>query len=115
LDLLKTHPEITAVVSVFDTAVVGIYSAIKSLGLNIPGDISVVGLADEQGVELASPPLTALQFPAFSMGYDAAKIMIKRLERNPKTSKQILVGPKLVARASTGFVRKSADKTNSTK
>ena len=108
LNLLKKHPEITAIVSVFDTAVAGIFSAIKSLGLIIPDDISVVGLADDQGVELASPSLTALHFPAFSMGYDAAKIMINRLERNSKTFKQLLVGPKLVIRSSTGFVRKVA-------
>jgi LacI family transcriptional regulator len=107
-NLLKMHPEITAVVTVFDTAVAGIYSAIKSLGLNIPDDISVVGLADEQAVELASPSLTAMQFPALSMGYDAAKIMINKLERNLMTSRQILVGPKLCIRSSTGTVRKVA-------
>lgn len=115
LNLLKKHPEITAVVSVFDTAVAGIFSAIKSSGLSIPDDISVVGLADDQGVELASPSLTALHFPALSMGYDAAKIMINRLERNLKACKQILVGPKLVIRSSTGFVRKLADNTYSIK
>jgi len=112
LNLLKEHPEITAVVSVFDAAVAGIFLAIKSLGLSIPDDISVVGLADEQGAELTSPSLTALLFPALSMGYDAAKIMINRLERNTKASKQILVGPKLVIRSSTGFARKRADMAN---
>ena len=108
MNLLKSHPEITAVVSVFDTAVAGIYAAVKSLGLSIPDDISVVGLADEQGVDLASPSLTALHFPAFSMGYEAAKIMINRLERKLKANKQILVGPVLVIRSSTGYVRKAA-------
>jgi DNA-binding LacI/PurR family transcriptional regulator len=108
LNLMKEHPEITALVSVFDTAIGGIFSAVKSLGLSIPDDISVVGLADEQGAELTSPLLTALHFPALSMGYDAAKIMINELERSSKTSKQILVGPKLVIRSSTGFVRKVA-------
>jgi len=108
LNLLKKHPEITAVVSVFDTAVAGIYSAIKSLGLSIPDGISVVGLADEQGVDLASPSLTALHFPSLSMGYDAAKIMISKLERKSNASKQILVGPVLVIRSSTGYVRKAA-------
>lgn len=108
LNLMEKHPEITAVVSVFDTAVAGIFSAIKSLGLSIPDDISVVGLADEQGAELTSPSLTALHFPASSMGYDAAKIIINELERSTKTNKQILVGPKLVIRSSTGFVRKVA-------
>lgn len=106
LNLLEKHPEITAVFTVFDTAVAGIFSAISSLGLRIPDDISVVGLADEQGAELISPSLTALQFPALSMGYDAAKIMIDELERRSKTNKQILVGPKLVIHSSTGFVKK---------
>jgi LacI family transcriptional regulator len=108
LNLLKKHPEITAIVSVFDTAVAGIYSAIKTLGLSIPEDISVVGLADEQGAELASPALTALHFPALSMGYDAAKIMINRLEKNSRAGKRILVGPKLDIRSSTGSAKKVA-------
>jgi DNA-binding LacI/PurR family transcriptional regulator len=108
LNLIKKHPEITAIVTVFDTAVAGIFSAIKSLGLSIPDDISVVGLADEQGVQLASPSLTALHFPASSMGYDAAKIIINELERSTKAREQILVGPKLVIHSSTGYVRKAA-------
>jgi len=106
MDLLKEHPEITAIVSVFDTAVAGIFSAIKSLGLNIPDDISVVGLANEHGAELTSPALTTFYFPALSMGYDAANIMINKLERSSKTSKQILVEPKLVIRSSTGSISK---------
>lgn len=108
LNLMKKHPEITAIVTVFDTAVAGIFSAIKSLGLGIPEDISVIGLADEQGSQMTSPSLTALNFPASSMGYDAATIMINGLKKNIKTSKQVLVGPKLVIHASTAQVRKTA-------
>ncbi|MBI5950392.1 MAG: LacI family DNA-binding transcriptional regulator [Chloroflexi bacterium] len=106
-NLLKEHPEITAIVSVFDTAVAGIFSAIKSLELNIPDDISVVGLANDHGAELTLPALTTFHFPALSMGYDAAKIMIDMLGRNSKNSKQLLVEPKLVIRSSTGHVRKA--------
>jgi len=108
LNLMKQHPEITALVSVFDTAVAGIFPAVKSLGLRIPEDISVVGLADEHGAELTSPSLTALQFPALSMGYEAARIMIDELEKSTKSSKQILFSPKLVIRFSTGLVRQEA-------
>jgi DNA-binding LacI/PurR family transcriptional regulator len=108
LNLMRRHPEITAIITIFDTAVAGIFSAIKSLGLSIPDDISFVGLADEQGAELTSPSLTALHFPASSMGYDAATMLINELERSAKINTQILVGPKLVIRSSTGFVRKVA-------
>jgi LacI family transcriptional regulator len=83
----------------------GISSAINSLGLTIPNDISFVGLGDEQGTELTSPSLTVLDFPASSMGYEAAKIMINDLEKGSGTVKQILVEPKLVIRSSSGLVR----------
>ena len=108
LNLIEEHPEITAIITIFDTAVAGVFSAIKSLGLSIPDDISFVGLADVQGTDLTSPSLTVLHFPASSMGYDAARIMIDGLEKSVKTNEQILVDPKLVIRSSTGFVRKSA-------
>jgi len=108
LNFMRKNPEVTAIITIFDTAVAGIFSAIKLLGLSIPDDISFVGLADEQGAELTSPSLTVLHFPASDMGYDAAKIIINELEKHTKSNKQILVGPKLVIRSSTGFLRKVA-------
>jgi len=108
LNLMRKNPEVTAIITIFDTAVAGVFSGIESLGLSIPNDISFVGLADAQGVDVTSPSLTVLDFPASSMGYDAARIMIDELEKSTKTSKQILVGPKLVIRSSTGSVRKPA-------
>src|ERR1044071_2226298 len=108
LNLMRRHPEVTAIFTIFDTAVAGIFSAIQSLGLSIPDDFSFVGLGDEQGTELTSPSLAVLHFPASAMGYDAARILINELEKGTKAVKQILVGPKLVIRSSTGFVRKAA-------
>jgi LacI family transcriptional regulator, galactose operon repressor len=108
LNLMRRHPEITAIFTIFDTAVAGIFSAIQALGLSIPDDISFVGLGDEQGTELTLPSLTVMHFPASSMGYDAAKIMINELEKGTKTVEQILVSPKLVIRSSTGFTSKVA-------
>jgi DNA-binding LacI/PurR family transcriptional regulator len=105
LNIMRKHPEVTAIVTIFDTAMAGISSAISSLGLKIPEDFSFVGLGDERGTELTSPSLTVLDFPASSMGYEAAKIMINELEKGTRTVKQILVEPKLVIRSSTGLVR----------
>lgn len=105
LNMMRKHPEITAIVTIFDTAMAGIFSAINSLGLKIPEDISFVGLGDEQGTELTSPSLTVLNFPASSMGYEAAEIMINELAKGTRAVKQILIEPKLVIRSSTGLVR----------
>lgn len=108
LNLMRRHPEITAIFTIFDTAIAGIFSAIQSLGLSIPDDFSFVGLGDEHGTELTSPSLTVLHFPASSMGYDAATILINELEKATKSVKQILVSPKLIIRSSTGFISKVA-------
>ncbi len=107
LNIMRQHPEITAIVTIFDTAMAGISAAINSLGLKIPDDISFVGLGDEQGTELTSPSFTVLDFPASSMGFEAAKTLINELEKGTKTVKQILVEPRLVIRSSTGLVRNS--------
>ena len=45
LNLMKAHPEVTAIITIFDIAIAGILSAIKSLELRITKDISFVGLA----------------------------------------------------------------------
>jgi DNA-binding LacI/PurR family transcriptional regulator len=105
LNIMRKHPEVTAIVTIFDTAMAGISSAINSLGLKVPDDVSFVGLGDEQGTELTSPSLTVLDFPASFMGYEAAKILLNELEKGTKMIKQILVEPKLVIRSSTGLVR----------
>jgi DNA-binding LacI/PurR family transcriptional regulator len=107
-DLMRKHPETTAFITIFDTAVAGVFSGIESLGLSIPDDVSFVGLADAQGAGLTSPSLTILDFPASDMGYDAATMIINELEKGAKTNKQILVAPKLVVRSSTGVVKKEA-------
>ncbi|MBE2223862.1 MAG: LacI family DNA-binding transcriptional regulator [Anaerolineae bacterium] len=105
INMLKAHPEISAIVSVSDSAIAGIFEAIHTLGLNIPDDISVIGLTGEQGAELTTPSLTSLQFPSWSMGYDAGKMLIDKLSGKTTTVLQTLVAPKLYIRASTGPVK----------
>ena len=102
---IRKQPEVTAIVTIFDTAMAGISSAINLLGLKIPDDVSFVGLGDEQGTELTTPSFTVLDFPASLMGYEAAKILINELDKGTKTVKQILIEPKLVIRSSTGLIR----------
>ena len=104
-DMLSRNPQITAVVSVVDMAVTGIFGAIQDLGLTIPDDISVVGLTNRQGSELTNPPFTALDFPAWSMGYEAGKMLVERLEGTGRRIKQALVEPTLTVHASTGPAR----------
>jgi DNA-binding LacI/PurR family transcriptional regulator len=106
--MLNEHPEITAFISIREMIEAAIYGAVQDLGLRIPNDISVVGLTNPQGSELTSPALTALDFPAWSMAYEAGNMLIDQLEEINTEPKQILKEPTLTVRASTSPVRRSS-------
>lgn len=105
--MLNEHPEITGLISMREMMETALYGGIQDVGLRIPDDVSVVGLANPQGPELASPALTALDFPAWSMAYEAGKVLIDQLEEVDVTTRQILREPTLTIRASTAPVRRS--------
>jgi DNA-binding LacI/PurR family transcriptional regulator len=105
--LLSEHPETTAIMTMRELVETAIYGAVIEAGLRIPDDVSVVGLTNTQGLELTIPALTALDFPAWSMAYDAGNMLIDQLEEVDTSLKEILRRPTLTVRASTGPVRRA--------
>lgn len=107
VNMLNEHPEITAIVAMREMVEVAIYGAVHDAGLRIPDDISVLGLASPNGLELTNPALTALDFPAWAMAYEAGKMLIDQLEDADPTVKEILKEPTLTVRSSTSPVRRA--------
>jgi DNA-binding LacI/PurR family transcriptional regulator len=107
VNMLGEHPEITALLTMRETVEAAIYGAVNDVGRRIPDDISVVGLASPEGSELTNPALTAADFPARSMAYEAGSMLIDQLEEVDTTVREILREPTLTVRASTGPVRRA--------
>jgi DNA-binding LacI/PurR family transcriptional regulator len=105
LDLLRTHPEITALITPQNQAIPGIFKAVAGLGLRIPDDISIVGLLEEAFAEVTAPPLTALTFPSREMGEIAVDMLIAHLNDEDLPPQQVLIRPRLHVRDSSGPVR----------
>jgi DNA-binding LacI/PurR family transcriptional regulator len=105
LEFLSANRKITAIVTPQETGVPGILRAIRSLGLRIPLDISVIGLLNDSIAELITPPLTSIGFPAREMGREAASILITQLEGRLHTAQQALLPAPLRVRGSTGPAR----------
>jgi DNA-binding LacI/PurR family transcriptional regulator len=101
LQLLNQQPNMTAIVTLTDAPVVGVYDALQERGYRLPDEFSVVGLATDRIAELMSPSLTAVRFPAYDMGYQAAKMLIKKLAGATIENDQVLLNPQLVVRQST--------------
>ncbi|MGB8360433.1 MAG: LacI family DNA-binding transcriptional regulator [Acidimicrobiia bacterium] len=112
-NMLNEHPDITALITMREMVEAALYGAIQDNGMHVPDDISVVGLANPQGPELTSPALTALDYPAWSMAYEAGRILIDQLEGAETTRTQVLREPTLTVRASTAPVRRSRRESGS--
>jgi LacI family transcriptional regulator, galactose operon repressor len=100
-NMLREHPEITALVTMREMVETALFSAVHDMGLRVPDDISVLGLTTPRGPQLTSPELTAMEFPAWSMAYEAGRMMIDELEGVSASVTETFWEPTLMVRAST--------------
>ena len=78
---------------------IGGYFAIKEAGLDIPGDISVIGYDDHDHLaEHLHPPLSTMRLPYYEMGHWAATQILE--QRTGSLQPQTFVPCPLVPRAS---------------
>lgn len=79
-------------------------AVLRSLGLAIPGDISVLGFDDFPAAAQLTPPLTAIIQPIYEMATEATRILLEEInDRSPDRRKQQKIYPaRLIVRASCG-------------
>lgn len=75
---LKDKPD--AIFSAGDRLTLSSLAALKAIGLNVPGDIALVGFSNSPLVDMLNPSLTAVKQPAFEMGQTATELLIKLIE-----------------------------------
>ena len=100
----------TAIFAYNDMAAIGSIQALKKLGLNVPGDVSVVGFDDVREATFYTPSLTTVRQPLRKMGEIAAEKVLERIEGEAARDvllPSIKVEPEFVIRQSTGPVRKN--------
>ncbi|MEY4437359.1 MAG: hypothetical protein RL319_694 [Actinomycetota bacterium] len=86
--LLLNDSSITAVVAFNDQLAMGVYQAVKELGLQVPEDVSVAGFDDLQLIsEGLRPGLTTVRLPHFEMGEMAVEKLIDLCEGDDELSK----------------------------
>lgn len=79
LELLSISNEITAVVAANDETALGLIWELKNKGLDIPGDISVVGIGNIPMARYSYPPLTTISLPIYKLGVQIGEYIIDRL------------------------------------
>lgn len=98
--------DFTAVVAWNDKMAVGAYKALKEKGLNVPGDVSLIGFDNLEIAANNEVPLTTVDNNAVEVGEKAVELLIRRIEEKSSGSlvnagpEKIQVRTKLVIRDS---------------
>ena len=104
VELLGRPEPVTAIVAINDMYALGAYAAVRSAGLKVGRDVSIVGFDDIVLAGLVEPGLSTIRQPIRLMAKSAVDRLVGRL--HPDTGAgQVVEGdfkPELVVRASTG-------------
>lgn len=98
--LLSRGPRPTTILCLSDQLALGAMEAVRSMGLSVPKDISVVGFDDVPEAARATPPLTTVRQPHVEKGALAGRILLARI-REEDLPEPKLLPTRLVVRGST--------------
>jgi len=103
---LLTHPaRPTAIFAANDLSAMGTMDVARELGLDVPGDLSVVGFDDIPESSRTVPPLTTVRQPIQAMGAAGVTMLLALMEGTPVEQTHIRLPTSLVVRGSTAAPR----------
>ncbi|MGW2051739.1 LacI family DNA-binding transcriptional regulator [Streptomyces sp. NPDC001858] len=98
----------TAVLAGNDRSAMGLLMALTRAGVDVPGDVSVVGYDDSHLSHLMPIGLTTVRQDAALMAEHAVRFAAERLENPELDPREAVLDPKLVVRGSSGPPREKA-------
>ena len=106
VDWLKRLPKPVALMACNDDRSQDILEACKIANLDVPEQVAILGLGDDDLVcDLASPPLSSIALSAERAGYESAAILDKLMDGEKITDRKIVVPPSyVVTRQSTDIL-----------
>jgi LacI family transcriptional regulator len=100
-ELLKRKARFSALFAGNDYLALGAVRRLADAGIKVPGDVSVIGFDDCDGLEeYLTPSLSSVRQNAAQIGKTAADMLLRRLQ-GEKTEKRVLIPAELIPREST--------------
>jgi LacI family repressor for deo operon, udp, cdd, tsx, nupC, and nupG len=82
---LPKHP--TAVIVTNETLAVGLVHEARRMGINVPGQLSILAYESQTFLASADPAITAMVSPAFEMGQQAFAMIQRQIQTTPPQDK----------------------------
>jgi DNA-binding LacI/PurR family transcriptional regulator len=95
-----TRASPTAVVAFNDRCALGLVTALRSHGVDVPGELSVVGYDDSRVARLPWADLTTIRQDTSVLAAEAIRLAVDRIEA-PGRPHDVVVAPELIVRGST--------------
>jgi DNA-binding LacI/PurR family transcriptional regulator len=95
----------TAIICFNDMLAIGLLHACRQMGIHVPEDLSVTGFDNITFSAYTTPPLTTLDQPKYSIGNEAAQLLLEllatKIQSSNTTHKEKILKGKLLIRHST--------------
>ena len=91
--ILHDDPATTALVTLNEAALGGLYRGLAKAGRHVPRDFSVTGVVASRWAETVTPQLTAADVPAEQMGRLAVDLLVERLDHPDAPARHHLLAP----------------------
>jgi LacI family transcriptional regulator len=98
--LARARPD--ALLCANDLLAVGAMAALREAGLDVPGDVALVGMDNSALSEVTWPTLTTVDLGSAERARIAAELLLERIEQPEREPEVVGVQPSLVVRASSG-------------
>lgn len=101
-DLLRDHPEVTAMFCYNDVVANGVCTAVRAADKTIGQDISIVSIDNLPESEAAVPPLTTVELYPRAIGRRATTTIVTALAKGKHSVERVFLAPELIIRKSSG-------------
>lgn len=101
--LYKENKLPDAIFAAGDYSALGAILCLKEKGVKVPGDVSIIGFANEPFASLMDPPLSSVEQHGGEMGRRAAQLFIEEVEdkSDKKEPSVVYIEPKILIRESS--------------
>ena len=101
LELLRAHPDVTAIFAANDTMAVGALGAARELGYDVPGRLSIVGYDNSALARTRLVDLTTVDDVSAAVGQEAGRLLASRMRGSTAAPVHRTLEPALVVRGTT--------------
>ncbi|QCL97637.1 LacI family DNA-binding transcriptional regulator [Agrobacterium tumefaciens] len=99
-EMLQSPNRPTAIIASDSIIGLEVFKAHRDLGINIPGDVSLVSFHDADWTSVTTPPITVVRQPVYELGASAAKLLVERLNGGDHAARKVVLKTEVVERAS---------------